>query len=108
MKKIVLVPYDKYQRMLEAQSVKTPSAPKPTKRREDQMPYPPAGKRETVPHRKSDADKYQRILEAQSVKIPTAPKLMKKKKDHMPYPPHGKRDSSTHRKSEVDLDWISF
>ena len=31
--KMVLVPYDKYQRMLEAQSVKTPMAPKPTKRK---------------------------------------------------------------------------
>ena len=68
------------------------------------MPYQPPGKRDTVPHRKSDADKYQRMLEAQSVKIPTAPKQMKKEKDHMPYPTPGIRDPSTHRKSEVDID----
>ena len=41
---MVLVPYDKYQKMLEAQSVKTPTAPKPTKT--NQMPYPPPGKRD--------------------------------------------------------------
>ena len=34
--KIVLMSYDKYQRMLEAQSVKTPTALKPTKKK-DQM-----------------------------------------------------------------------
>ena len=32
MEKMVLVPYDKYQRMLEANSVKTVTAPKPKKK----------------------------------------------------------------------------
>ena len=36
MEKMILVPYDKYQRMLETQSIKTPTAPKPTKK--NQLP----------------------------------------------------------------------
>ena len=44
MEKMVLVPYDKYQKMLEAQSVKIHTAPKPKKK--NQMPYLPHGKRD--------------------------------------------------------------
>ena len=43
MEKMVLVPSDKYQKMLEAKSVKITTAPKPKKK--DQMPYLPPGNR---------------------------------------------------------------
>ena len=43
MEKMVLVPYDRYQKMLEAKSVKIPTTPKPKKK--DQMPYLPPGNR---------------------------------------------------------------
>ena len=51
MEKLILVPYDKYQRMLEAHSVKTVTVPKPQKKEKDQMPCPPPGKRDTSTHR---------------------------------------------------------
>ena len=44
MEKMVLVPYGKYQKMLEAQAVKIPTAPKPEKK--DQMSYLPPRKRD--------------------------------------------------------------
>ena len=45
MKTMVLVSYDKYQRALEAQSVKIHMGPKPKKKKKDHMPYSPPGKR---------------------------------------------------------------
>ena len=56
MEKMVLVPYDKYQMMLESQSVKAPTAPKPTKKKKDHMPYLPPGERNTSTHRKSEVN----------------------------------------------------
>ena len=44
MEKTALVPYDKYQKMLDAQSVRIPTAPKPKKK--DQMAYLPPRKRD--------------------------------------------------------------
>ena len=54
--KMVLVPYDKYQRMLDKQSFKTPTAPKPKKKKKDQMTYPSPWKQATSTHRKSDVN----------------------------------------------------
>ena len=51
MEKMVLVAYHKYQKMLEAQSVKIPSAPK--KKKKDKMSYPPPRKRDPSPEIRS-------------------------------------------------------
>ena len=47
MEEMVLVHYDKNRRMLEVRSFKTPTAPKSKKKKKDQMPCPPPGKRST-------------------------------------------------------------
>ena len=52
---MVLVPYDKCQKKMEAQSVKTSIAPKPMKKKKDHMSYLPSGERDTSTHRKSEA-----------------------------------------------------
>ena len=44
------------ERMLVANSAKTPMDPQPTKNKKDQMPQPSPGKRDTVPHRKSEGN----------------------------------------------------
>ena len=55
MEKMVLVPYDKYKRMLEPQSFMAPTTSKPTKKK-DQMPCQLHGKRDASTHCKSEAD----------------------------------------------------